>query len=746
MSFKLRSALCAGLLAAATVSYATASAQLNSGPNAFSPDAKTCRPFYPAHLYLTGMNAGYPALGDFNGDGILDLVTVTQQWSGHWEGSITILLGQKGGTFQQGGSYDIGQSPVGNLAVGDFNRDGRLDVASSNSNGTIEVFLGNGDGTFQLPLASPAGAETDFLAAGDFNGDGRLDLAALGSGSVVQVLLGKGDGTFQSAVTYPVNVTPSGIAVADFDGDGHLDLAVANAGYLSNPGTTVSVLFGKGNGTFGTKKDFTVGQMPFGIVAADFDGDGKIDLATANYLDGTASVLLNKGKRGFRPATSYAAGHPGAPYRVIAAPLKTGEKPSLAVASIAGTYVLVSKGDGTFESAQGYEPQSSELVATDLNGDGNTDLLVAGGYFEEGPTGVTILFGKGRGKFATPTAYVGIPNLSAVAAGDFDEDGKPDLAVADSDGDAIGIMPGLGKGRFSSPVEYYSVAGYPVSIAVGDFNGDKHLDLAVTLFDVNKVQIFLGKGNGIFTRGGIFPVRGQWAWWIRTADFNGDGILDLAVTSQGDYESNGEVSILLGNGDGSFQTATGYSPAQYDEGLAVADFNRDGKLDFAVANNKTNFVNVFLGNGDGTFTQKGSYAAGSNLIDVVAADFNEDGNPDLVTASNASGVSMLLGAGDGSFQLTPDFYPLLDTWRLSIADFTGDGHADLAVVTHNYGMVYLLRGKADGTFKLVSSSNIGVVTYAMAVADLNGDGAPDLAVPNADGGEVSVLLNGCAGR
>ena len=690
-----------------------------------------CLPFAPSNVYLANMNAESPTLGDFNGDGVPDIASVTLQWVGHWEASLTILLGEKNGTFQQGQSWDIGMAPVSNLAVGDFNQDGKLDVVIADSNAEVlNVFLGNGDGTFQSPLLSPTQV-TGFIAVGDFNGDGKLDLALVTQGySELQVMFGGGDGTFQPADSYPVSQSPTSIAVADFNRDGRLDLAVNDFN-----GNSVSVLLGAGNGTFGAKTDYAVGLRPFSVLAADLNGDGAIDLATADYAAGTATVLLNQGNGTFRNSGSYPVAHPFAPNKIAAAPLQNGSKPSLFVGTIAGTFVLINKGNGIFRPAIGYEPNSSDVVAADFNSDGKVDLMVEGSYFEEGPGGFTVLFGRGNGVFTDTAAYVAVPDLSGVGAGDFDGDGVPDLALASDEGQ-IATMLGLGEGRFSAPTNYNNVGGYAGAIAVADFNGDKKLDLAVVLFTTNNVAVLLGNGNGTFTMKGSYSAASS-PQFIGLADFNEDGIVDMAITGQG-----GTVAILLGNGDGSFTKAGSYAVAPNTYGIAVADFNNDGNLDFAVASYHNNGVYIYLGDGKGSFKQGGSFFA-SAPIDVAAGDFNGDGNWDLASVVDGTGVSILLGDGKGNFQLGAT-YSIPNAYRVSAADLDGDGVTDLEVVSHEYAMVYFLRSKGDGTFSQPVGSNIGLYSDSLAMSDLNGDGALDLVVPNYEGGDVTVLLNDCA--
>jgi hypothetical protein len=185
-------------------------------------------------------------------------------------------------------------------AVGDFNADGRLDAIVASGATTaypgsgVTVSLGNGDGTFTLASGSPIplGKSLSAIVTADLNGDGKLDLAVTDSGgNAVLILLGNGDGTFGVPTPIPVGNQPDAIVAADFNNDGKLDLAVAN--YAEG---TITLLLGNGDGTFtqAAGSPYTVGHGPYQIAAADFNGDGKLDLAVANLTDGTISILLQQ--------------------------------------------------------------------------------------------------------------------------------------------------------------------------------------------------------------------------------------------------------------------------------------------------------------------------------------------------------------------------------------------------------------------------------------------------------------------
>ena len=333
---------------------------------------------------------------------------------------------------------------------------------------------------------------------------------------------------------------------------------------------------------------------------------------------------------------------------------------------------------------------------------------------------------------------------ASVAVGDFNGDGKPDLAIGHNSGDTVSVLLGNGDGTFQAAVSYPAGSGY--SVAVGDFNGDGKLDLVTANIGgsfAGTVSVLLGNGDGSFQNAVNYPA-GSVPYTVAVGDFNGDGKPDLAVANNVDA---GTVSVLLGNGDGTFQAATSYSVGAYTDpgSVAVGDFNGDGKPDLVTANGNNKTVSVLLGNGDGTFRSAVSSAAGGGAYTVAVGDFNGDGRPDLATTNGSVGgvVSVLLGNGDGTFQTAKNYGVGRQPESVAIGDFNGDGSPDLVVTNFNTspGVASVLLGNGDGTFQAPLNYGAGAGPYSIAVEDFNGDGKLDLAVVNASSpGIVSVLL------
>jgi hypothetical protein len=332
----------------------------------------------------------------------------------------------------------------------------------------------------------------------------------------------------------------------------------------------------------------------------------------------------------------------------------------------------------------------------------------------------------------------------SVAIGDFNRDGHPDLAVANSAADAatgVSILLGNGDGTFRTHVDY-PVGGRPTSIVTYDFNSDGKLDLAIANGTFAAVSILLGNGDGTF-QAPVSYATGANAQWLAAADFDGDGKLDLAIANYGSDYSGGSVSVLLGNGDGTFQGQVQYPAGINPFGIMAGDFNHDNKIDLAVVCNNGNYgVWVLLGNGDGTFQMPTYYPSGYNPRVGTIADLNRDGNLDLAIANCISNnVSILLGDGAGHFASQVNYATGSCPQTLSSGDFDGDGTLDLVTANAQNNNVTMLKGNGDGTFQSGVSFSVGTSPMWVAVADLNGDSAPDLIVTNTADNTVSVLLN-----
>jgi len=336
--------------------------------------------------------------------------------------------------------------------------------------------------------------------------------------------------------------------------------------------------------------------------------------------------------------------------------------------------------------------------------------------------------------FGTANNLLAGTNPRAIAIGDFNKDGIPDLAVANVGSSDVSILQGDGLGSFVLAGNFPGGGGS--SIAVADFNKDTNLDLAIATG--NNISVLLGTGTGSFGTAtslgaGLNPSG------IVAGDFNKDGNLDLAIANTNDTT----ISLKLGDGTGGFGPTTNFTVASFPYPIVTSDFNGDGNLDIAVASSNSGNFSILLGTGTGSFGPASNLSvAASPIYDLDVADFNGDNRVDLAIV-RGSNVSILLGTGTGSFGPATDFPMPSNPVSVAIADLNGDSKLDLAVGRFE-GQVSILTGNGTGNFSTtisLSATNSSAFPYIVA-GDFNADGQPDLATANNSGSnDVSILLN-----
>ena len=634
--------------------------------------------FTPEFYDLPGSGPEEICLADFNNDGTMDIAVSCLA-----SGEVKILSGETDGTFQIGPGIPVGDVPTV-IRAADVNDDQIQDLVVSvffNPNKSVAVLVGNGDATFQAPnlIASPGDFRNTDFAIEDLDGDNNVDILigynsddaivrfGNGDGTFVdnnvvtnigtafflqpinlndddsidmlyarqgQVFFahGLGDGSFELIQTTTVGATPSRVQIADFDQDGQDELLVVN-----RSSDSISVREKLDDGTVESLLELDTGNGPTSAAVADFNQDGFVDIATSNLNSDDISVITGNGDGTFAPSVEYLA--------------------------------------------HGLMPCA--VVAEDLNQDGFVDLATA----NQESNDISVLINNGAGGFLEALTFPAFAGLDGLAAGDVNGDAIPDL-VAASNFNHIVVLPGIGNGTFGD-FEIFLAGDEPRSIALGDINGDGILD-AVTGNQLSRdATVLHGLGDGTFGR----PVSNfvnNAVRGISLADFNNDGNLD--VFAGGDSVSDRGSAILLGNANGSLQTATFSGNDQRVFGTGVGDFNNDGLTDLISVEVFENLLSMQFGAGDGTFGSTELFQIGHFPRAVAVGDFNSDGFDDIVTVNGISDNAtillnqipndLILGDINGDCEVNlldvAGFVDLLSNGEFQLqADINQDGNVDL---------------------------------------------------------------------
>lgn len=471
----------------------------------------------------------------------------------------------------------IEPAPPPDFAVAASPTDVHADLGGSAATTVVVAPQSGFVGTVALKLLTASGA-----AAAGFTVDPST--AAVAAGQVATQAVAIGVDSSVPAGSYPLTLR-------------------ATSGSLAHD---VPFMVDVGNGAYAVHTDYAVAAVPAQVAAADVNGDGHLDLVTADYSQSSISVLIGNGDGTFRPHVDYASG--------------TGPR---------------------------------ALAVTDLDGNGTLDVVT----LNENPTTTTngtisVFLNAGDGTYPTHTNVAVPASPWDIAASDLNNDGSPDIVLTAGGGASAGIVALLlnnGDGTFGA-VQTVALApnspSYPDGVATADLNGDGNRDVVVTDSVSNDAYVLLGKGDGSFQAPTRYTSGYQGTRALAIADLNGDGFPDIAALNTG-LSAHANVAVLLGHGDGTVAaplvTETANYPSDYTHAIALADVNGDGKLDAVVANEQFNTFSVLPGNGDGTFAAHAEYAAPGSPAELIVADVNHDGHPDVVTANDqAATVSVFL--------------------------------------------------------------------------------------------------------
>jgi len=588
------------------------------------------------------------AISDLNGDGKADVVAVDDGDQLPRAGTVTILLGQGNGSFASPPNVVSTGTGSSGVALGDYNRDGKTDLAVSNAgDGTVSVLLGDGRGGFAAGQTAAAGEEPADIASGELTGDGRLDLVVVNRNTdMVSVLDGIGDGGFRaprSFVSGSEGSEPTTVAVGDLNDDDKLDVVVSN-----KRSSDASVLLGSGRGSLTSPRTFVADQEPRALLVRDVTADGLPDVVTVNQGTDTPNlaVLAGLGDGSLR-AVEDVMTQPQ-PSAVVTGDADNNGLADLIVSqlplqapALGSLRILRAQADGSFGPPSTLVSTGDAIaaVAADFNVDGVLDVAAV----NRSTSTVSVFLGRASGGYGALRDYAIGTGATAAMATDLNADGRPDLVVSRqaNGAGAVDVLLARADGTFAA-ARSASIGAGPVGLDDGDFNEDGKRDLVVANSVANDLSILLGNGDGTFRPATAVASSGG-PRAVTVADFDRDGFDDVAVARS----IQSAVTVAFGTGQGGFVVG----PLLRVDGSAAAvasrDVTGDGIPDVLIADQVANRVLAYASQGSTRRFRDDEVGASRGPTSVAAGDTDGDGRYDALAANSfiAGSVSVMTNVG-----------------------------------------------------------------------------------------------------
>lgn len=728
--------------------------------------------------FPTGVGPVSVSIGDVDGDGKPELATAN-----HFSNTVSVLrnTAENGNitssSFAGKVDFTTGIYPT-SVSMSDLDGDGKPELAVANSlSATVSVFHNtslSGSISFMVKVDfnTDLGLYPYSISVGDLDGDGKPELAIANfysnSVSVFRNTAVSGSITttsFSEKVDYITGSSPYSVSIGDLDGDGKPELAIANYG-----SATVSILRNNSSSgsittsSFATKVDFTTGENPISVSISDLDGNGKSDLAVANYGSSTVSVFRNTATIGsltsgsFATKVDYVTGD--SPFSVNSGDLDGDGQPELAIANTSGSVSILGNNPKFPPNITSFSPTSGYI---------GTTVTITGSNFNATANQNVVFFGATK---ATVTAASTISLTVTVPSGaTYQPLTVLNLATALIGSSATPFRVTFTGGAIATnsldPKVDFTTGSTPYSLSMGDLDGDGKSDLVVANYGSATISVFRNTSVSGSTTSNSFAPKvdfptGTGPYFVSIGDLDRDGKPELAVANYG----SATISIFRNTAtsgsiiNSSFSTKVDFTTGTGPVSMSMGDLDGDGKPELAVANYSSSTVSVFRNtatNGSITstsFANKIDFTTGTSPRSVSMGDLDGDSKPELATANyGSSTVSVFRNTSlsgsitNASFAGKVDFTTHSSPYSVSIGDLDGDGKPDLTVANFYGATVSIFRNTASsGNFTSNSFATkvdfaTGLGSRSVSIGDLDGDGKPDLAIANLYSATVSVLRN-----